>query len=119
MKNSIVLSALLILFQSCYTYKALEPTTGDFVVGQKYEIRIADREMHKVLVNQVTDSTIVVKQNKSEITIQKSLITESRLREFSTGKTIVAGTLGVLLTILTIGAISWSSGGYGAGLECC
>ncbi|NAY92886.1 hypothetical protein GTQ34_13265 [Muricauda sp. JGD-17] len=120
MKKLSMLTALLILFNSCYSYKSLEFPEMDFVVGEKYEIRVGDREMEKVLVNQVTDSTIIVLQNKTEITIKKSMVTESKLRKFSMGKTIAACTLGVLLTIVTIGTISWSSGsGNGATFECC
>ncbi|RDY60654.1 hypothetical protein [Flagellimonas nanhaiensis] len=120
MKNFSTLTALLVLFSSCYSYKNLKPLGNDFVQGEKYEIRIGNREMQRVLIKQVTDSTIVVEQNKTEITIQKSMITESRIRKFATGKTIVASTLGVLLIIATFGVISLSSGGGdGPILECC
>jgi uncharacterized ubiquitin-like protein YukD len=117
-KIACVLS-ILMLFNSCYTYQQLNTADFDYMVGKRYEIRMGDREMEKVLIKAVTDSTLVVVQDKTEMTIQKSMITESRMRKYSVGKTIVASALGALVVIATIGIISWSSGSNKSFIECC
>lgn len=117
-KIACVLS-ILMLFNSCYTYQQLNIANPNYIVGKRYEIRMGDRQMEKVVVKAVTDSTLVVVQDKTEITIQKSLITESRMQKYSVGKTIVASALGAFLIIATIGMISWSSGSNKSFIECC
>lgn len=93
----------LLLFTGCYTYKNRAGNQGAYIVGEKYEIRIGSRKLEKVTITSVTDSTITVLQGRNEITIQKALITESKQRTFSTGKTIIGISVGILLTIITLG----------------
>ena len=110
MKKSSVMTALILLFNSCYSYQNLESSSTDFTVGEKYEVRIGDRGMLRVLVTQVSDSTIVVEHNKAEMTIQKSMITESKQQTFSTGKTVLASAVGLAALISVVTVISLSSG---------
>ncbi|RYC52589.1 hypothetical protein [Flagellimonas olearia] len=117
-KIAYVLS-ILILLNSCYTYQQLNTENPDYVVGKRYEIRMGDRKMEKVLIVAVTDSTLVVVQDNTEMTIQKSMITESRIRKYSVGRTIVASALGALVVIATIGIISWNSGSNEPFFVCC
>ena len=120
MKNISLCLVVLILFNSCYSYKQVGSVNPDYLIGKKYEIRIGDRQMEKVIIKEVTDSTLVVIQNKNEITVQKSMITESRMRKYSVPKTILASAVGVLLTLATLGALSWSRGSSSKPIfECC
>ncbi len=115
-KKTALLMAFLLLFNSCYNYKRLDFEVDDFKINQNYEIRVGQRKMEKVKVVQVTDSTIVVMKNKNRVAIQKSMITESRLRKLSTGKTIIGSVVGVLVSFLIIGAIA-TRDGYTSNLE--
>nr|WP_299166904.1 hypothetical protein [uncultured Allomuricauda sp.] len=110
MKRIALLMAFLILFNSCYSYKKLNLGVDDYDVGQNYEVRLGERKMEKVKVVEVTDSTIVVLQNKNRVVIQKSMITESRLRMLSPGKTIIGSVVGVLATLSIFGILFLSGG---------
>ena len=109
-KKGSVLTAMILLFNSCYSYKSLESPSTDFIAGEKYEIRIGDREMQRVLVKEVSDEAIVVEHNKAEMTVQKSMITESKQQTFSTGKTVLASAVGLAALISVVTVISLSSG---------
>jgi len=93
---------VLVLFPSCYSYKNMADTQDAYIIGEKYEIRIGDRALEKVTIKSVTDSTITVLQRRNEIIIQRAMITESKQRTFSTGKTIIGVSVGILLTIITL-----------------
>ncbi len=99
--------SILFLLSGCYTYKPLQESNNDFVVGQKYEIRIGNRSMERVLVNAVTDSTLVVSKGRTEQVVQKDMITEVKYRKVSTGNTVFGVVVGGLLAITLIGVLSW------------
>lgn len=94
---------MLVLFPSCYSYKNMADTQDSYSVREKYEIQIGAGNLEKVTVTSVTDSIVTVLQRGNEITIQRALITESKQCTFSTGKTIIGISVGVLLTIFTLG----------------
>jgi hypothetical protein len=115
MRITALLMTFLMLFNSCYSYKNLNLGIDDFEVDQTYEVRLGERKMEKVKVVEVTDSTIVVLQNKNRMVIQKSMLTESRHRKLSPGKTIIGSVIGVLATISIIGIISFGGGSNSGG----
>lgn len=104
MKNIVLFLVLILLFDSCYSYKRLDAGNNDYLIGEKYEVKVGNRKPEKVTIKEVTDTTIIVMQRKSEITLQKSMITEAKLMKISPGKTILVSvlTLGAIVVIATI-----------------
>ncbi|MBO0328962.1 hypothetical protein [[Muricauda] lutisoli] len=115
MKNIVLFLAIILLFDSCYSYKKLEFGSNDYLIGEKYEIKVGNRKSEKVTIKEVTDSTIVVIQRKNEIILQKSMITEAKLMKISPGKTILVSVATLGLVIVVAGIISFT-GGNGPGL---
>lgn len=99
--------SILFLFSGCNTYKPIQGGTNDFVVGQKYEIRIGNQPMERVMVNAVTDSTLLVRKGRTEVIVQRDMITEVKYRKVSTGNTVFGVVVGGLLAITLIGVLSW------------
>lgn len=118
MKVAALSLIVLVLFNSCYTYKPLNPVEDEFIVGEKYEIRIGDQKKQRVHIKEVNDSTLLVIQNKTVLVVQRAMIAESRKMDFSMGKTILASTVGVLLTLITLGALMWNDSNQPL-VECC
>lgn len=101
---------ILVLFNSCYTYKPLNPIEDEFIVDQKYEIRIGGREKRRVIIKEVRDTTLLVVHGKTELVVQKAMITESRKMDFSTGKTILASVVGAAALLGTMALIAFKDG---------
>jgi hypothetical protein len=89
--------ALLILLQSCYSYKQVEANPTTMVIGQKYKIE-QNNKTSKVIYIKAVDSAVVVSKNGKEEQIALKDITKVRERKFSLIKTIA-------LVPLTAGAI--------------
>ena len=99
--------SILLFLSGCYTYKSLPSRENDFVVGEKYEIRIGDRPIQRVFVNSVTDSTLLVRKGRAELVVQKDMITEVKYRKVSTGNTVFGVVVGGLLALVLVGTLSW------------
>lgn len=98
------LLALVFLLESCYTYKNLDVGGIDYKVGKKYEIKVGDHLYEKVILKEITDSTLVVAQKKNEIVLQRSLITEVKPLKITAGSIVMVGILTVGMYV-GIGAI--------------
>jgi len=105
--KKLVFISTLLLLSGCYTYKPLYADENDFVVGQKYEIRIGDRPMERVVIYAVTDSTLVVHKGRTELVVQRDMITESKFRKLSPGKTTLGVVVGGFLAWATYNIISF------------
>ncbi|MBO0321684.1 hypothetical protein J0X14_05210 [Muricauda sp. CAU 1633] len=99
--------SILLLQIGCNAYKPTQGNSNNFVVGQKYEIRIGDRPMERVIVNDVTDSTLVVRKGRTEVIVQRDMITEIKHRKVSTGNTVFGVVVGGLLALVLVGTLSW------------
>lgn len=97
MKKIFLGIALIILCQSCYSYKQVEANPTTMVIGQKYKIERNDKTS-KVVYIKAVDSAVVVSKNGKEEQIALKDITKVRERKFSLVKTIA-------LVPLTAGAI--------------
>lgn len=89
MKKSILLIAILFLFQSCYTYKNFDSSSDRMIVGKTYKIqRNNKKKFEKITVKSFSDSSIVVMERFEEKKIPLSEITKVRSRKFSIIKTV-------------------------------
>jgi hypothetical protein len=113
MKTSIIyLIAISFLFQSCYTYKAIDLKDDALFSGRNYKISQTNKS-EKVKLLFVNDSTLVVSKNDIQKNIPISKITEIKEEKFSTPKTLgLLATLG-LTTIIVVGIIAMSDFGIG------
>lgn len=107
MEKKLIFISILLFLSGCYTYKPLPTYENDFVVGQKYEIRIGNRPMERVFVNSVTDSTLVVRKGRTELVVQRDMVTESKFRKFSPGKTVLGIVVGGFLTYSIASIVIW------------
>lgn len=105
MKTSIIyLIVISFLFQSCYTYRAIDLKDTALVVGKNYKIR-QDTKFVKSKLEMVNDSTITVKKGNIHNDIPISKIKEIKESKFSTLKT-VGLVLGVgLVSVVIYGAM--------------
>lgn len=88
MKTSIIyLIVISFLFQSCYTYRAIDLKDTPLVVGKNYKIR-QDTKFVKSKLELVNDSIIMVAEGNVVRDIPISEIKEIREAKFSTLKTV-------------------------------
>lgn len=112
MKSSIIYFIVIsFLFQSCYTYRAIDLQGTPLVVGKNYKIRQGTLfTKSKLLV--VNDSTLTVKQGKVSENISISKIKEIKESKFSTLKTIGL-VLGIgLVAVGIVGVVEMNDFGF-------
>ena len=113
MKNSIIYFIIIsFLFQSCYTYKAIDLKETQLVVGENYKIR-QDTKFTKAELKSANDSitTFVIKNHP--VNIPTSQLKEIKVQKFSTLKTIgLILSLG-LVAVTVYGDIEMSDFGFG------
>ena len=106
-KVLILLFAVSILFQSCYSYKSINKN-NDLEIGEIYKIK-QDNYFEKVKLLAINDSVLTFKDGRDEVEIPKSKILEIKERDFSVGKTVL-GIIGIgLITVATIIAVALSN----------
>lgn len=104
MKTTILsLITISFLFQSCYTYRAIDLKDTTLFINRNYKIKQADQS-EKVKLLLVNDSSLIVLKNNTQKTIQVSKIKEIKEEKFSTLKTIGLVASLSLVTIVIIGA---------------
>lgn len=107
MKTSIIyLLAISFLFQSCYTYRAIDLKDTPLIVGKNYKIR-QDTKFVKSKLESVNDSTITVAKGDVVKDISISDIKEIKESKFSTLKTVglVLGSGLVVLGVIEVIAL--------------
>ncbi|MGV9002666.1 hypothetical protein [Flavobacterium sp.] len=78
---------ILVLFQSCHTYKIVDTKAADLIVGEKYKIQ-RNYKIYKYTVKSLNDSVVTVKKANSEEQIPTNEIIVLGKRKFSIVKTI-------------------------------
>jgi hypothetical protein len=100
MKKFFLLLAMLLLLQSCFSYKAMDNNPSLMEPGKTYKIE-RNQKYTKVVFHNVKDSTILVAEDFEEKQIPIKDITNIKKRKFSVLKTIglpvtvVAGLVGL------------------------
>lgn len=103
----IILIAISLLLQSCYSYKNIDKNSN-LAMGKKHKINQSNK-YEKVRLLSSTDSTITVINNKNiETTISIKEIKTIKKRKFSVGKTAILVTSSLLGvgTILVLEGLS-------------
>ncbi|MFV8326361.1 hypothetical protein [Flavobacterium sp. ZS1P14] len=112
MKNSIIYFVIIsFLFQSCYTYKAIDLKETPLIVGKNYKIR-QDTKFIKAALKTANDNTVTFMINNHEVTVPIFKIKEIQAKKFSTLKTIGLMSSG-LVSVIVIGAIEMSDFDFG------
>lgn len=99
-KSIIILIAIPLLLQSCYSYKTINPSCSYLTVGKTYKIE-QQNELEKVKIKSFTDSTITVVKNDTLKTIPRNSITTIQEKQLSAG-----GTMILVIPITTIALTS-------------
>ena len=107
MKNRSVLLGMMILLQSCYSYKNVNFPQKDLIAGKKYKIRVEDLTT-KAVFQTSNDSTTTFTINKKEVKFATNKIKSAKVRKFSLGKTLgfASGVILVTTTIVILDGIS-------------
>jgi hypothetical protein len=107
MKNKIILLlAISILLQSCYSYKTIKMNEKNLVVGKTYKIQ-QNTKFEKVKLQSINDSCLVVKKGNEIKTVVKTDIVLIKEREYSTTKTLLLVTpIGICTAAL--GALAYA-----------
>ncbi len=87
MRKLYLLVAIAFLFQSCFSYKAIDNDPSKMETGRTYKIE-RNRKYSKVVFHAIKDSTILVSKNFEEQQIPIKDITGIKKRKFSIVKTI-------------------------------
>lgn len=98
MKKYISFLVILILFQSCYSYKTVENNSTQYEVGKIYRVK-QNGKSSKVKITSKTDSTLVVGSKFENKTLSIDEISKAERRKFSIVKTI-------LLPVITVGILA-------------
>ena len=88
MKNFLVL-LLVLLLQSCYSYKTVEYNNIEASKKQKFEIKKLDRTKIKGRVVSINEKEITLEKKGKLKTVVKEEISEVQLKKFSIIKTAV------------------------------
>jgi hypothetical protein len=105
--KTIILIAISLLLQSCYSYKVIDKNSN-LTIGKKYKIKQANK-YEKVRLLASTDSTLIVIDNKEiETTITKKDIRVIKKGHFSFTKSAalyIGVTVGVSAAAFASGAV--------------
>ena len=86
MRKLLLLILAGILFQSCFSYKAVENNCSQYEVGKSYRIKQGKKE-DIITITSKTDSTLAVWSKFETKTIAIDKITKTERRKFSVVKT--------------------------------
>ena len=87
MKNIIYLLSILLLFQSCYSYKAFDLKEYETVKPKKVKIELKDARKLKGKVTEIRKDIIAIKNYREIVEIPISQIEKIEKRKFSYLKT--------------------------------
>ena len=104
MKKIIYLFALLILFQSCFSYKTIEYDNINSEKKQTFRIEKDDRTKIKGKLVSKDDNKIIISKSGENQTVFQENIVEIRVKKFSIIRT-AAGAAGTYAAALVIGAV--------------
>lgn len=99
MKNTIFILSLLILFQSCYSYKTFDLNDSENLVQEKVKIELKDSRKFKGLITEFKENKLFVENNSEIIVIPVNQVKEIKNRKYSWWKTtILKSSIGFLVT---------------------
>lgn len=87
MSKIVLLLAISIVFQSCFSYKAVENNSSQYEVGKSYRIQHG-KKTDIVRIKTKIDSTLVVDNKFEEQQFTLKTITKAERRKFSILKTV-------------------------------
>lgn len=104
MRKIIAIISISLLFQSCFSYKAVENKSSEYEVGKHYKIQ-HDNKTKKVTIVSKTDSLLVVNHKFQEEAIGIDQIEKIQRRKFSYFKTFILPpvTMALLIGVLATG----------------
>ena len=106
MRKTISIITISLLFQSCFSYKAVENNFSQYEVGKHYKIQ-HDNKTKKVSIISKTDSFLVVNHKFQEEAIGIDSIEKVQRRKFSIVKTVLMPT-GIVAVIVLLAGIALS-----------
>ncbi len=106
MKKIFLGIALIILCQSCFSYKAMDNDPTKMETGKTYKIK-QNHKYSKVVFHNVKDNTILVSEDFEEKQIPINDITDIKKRKFSIVKT-VALPLSIIAGLVGLFALSYN-----------
>ncbi|MFN3752656.1 hypothetical protein [Flavobacterium sp.] len=106
MKKIFLLFAIIILFQSCFSYKAIDNDPTKMETGKTYKIE-RNNKYSKVVFHNVKDNTILVSEDFEEKQIPINDITDIQKRKLSVVKT-VALPLSIIAGLVGLFALSYN-----------
>ena len=104
MRKIVYLFALLILFQSCFSYKTVEYNNINTEKKQTLRVEKDDRTKIKGKLVSKDDKKIIINKSGKNQTVLKENIEEVRIKKFSIIRTAV-GAAGTYAAALVIGAV--------------
>lgn len=112
MKAKLMLLVVVLLLQSCFTYKKLELNQEELITGDRYKLKHVEYgKFKKGRVLSVKDSIITyITSNGKIIELRRDGIQEIKKGKFSLGKTIVLSTTA---TVGVFGALWLAINGSG------
>jgi hypothetical protein len=87
MKKIFLLLAMLVLLQSCFSYKAMDNDPSKMEAGKTYKI-YHNHKFTKVVFKSITDSSAIVLKGRKERKIPLNEIAVIEKRKFSVVKTV-------------------------------
>ncbi|QTE22324.1 hypothetical protein [Polaribacter cellanae] len=105
MKNSIYTLSILILFQSCYSYKTFDLKDYETIKPKKVKIELNNSKKYKGKVLEFKNGTFLIESSKGIIEVKKTEIKKIEERKFSFIRTIVFSTAGTYIIIKLLESI--------------
>ena len=106
MKNTIYFLSILLLFQSCYSYKAFDLKEYETVKPKKVKIELKDSKKFKGKIIKIERDTIILKNYISTKKISIPSITVVKKRKFSWLKTyLLSGAISSAVLMFILNAL--------------
>lgn len=103
MKKTIYLLSILVLFQSCYSYKTFDFKEYETINPKKIKIELNDSRKFKGKVTEIKNDKIFIETKDEFIEMPISNIKKIKQRKFSLWKTsIVSAGVGVIVMSFTL-----------------
>lgn len=90
MKKVALILSVLVLFQSCYSYKTFDIKGYEVIKNKKIKVELNDKRKIKGKITEFKNDKIVVENSKEIIEIPVSKIQKIKKREYSYVKTDIA-----------------------------
>lgn len=94
----LLLLVISIVFQSCFSYKAVENNSSQYDIGKHYKIQQGNKTK-KVIIVSKTDSLLVINHKFKEEEINVNEIASVKKRKFSYFKTLILPPLTITVVI--------------------